>query len=134
MAAAPGWLLAALAAPHAWALLPLLSPRWLATAAQHLGHPDAAVPFAAGAIVLAAVQAGAVLQWLYDARAAGLFALGGAGGRALLALPLLGAGAWLRLGATRVLGRGGAYFARQLGGRERTLPFTTAGPYSLTGA
>ena len=132
------YLLAALASAHAWGLVPLLAPRWLTALAAAMGHPDAGVPFAAGALVLSALQATAVLQWLQDARAGGAVAFGGTGagvlGRAVLALPLLAAGAWLKLGAVRALGRSGLCFARQLGGRERAEPLIRVWPFTLTGA
>jgi hypothetical protein len=136
----PSWLWAALAAPHAWGLLPLLVPRRVAQLAAALGHADAATPYAAGALVLAAAQAGAVLQWLYDAHT-GTPELSRTSEVALplalrcaLAAPLLAGGALLRIGAARVLGRGGLYFGRQLGGPERERPWATDWPFSVTGA
>jgi hypothetical protein len=134
----PAWLWAALAAPHAWGLAPLLAPHALSSAATALGHADAAALFMAASLVLAAAQAGAVLQWLYDAHAAG----GGDADaaalplalRAVVAAPLLAAGGWLKLGAYQTLGRGGLYFARQLRGRERPPPWCTASPFTVTGA
>ena len=134
MASPPAWLLAALAAPHAFALLPLFAAQRLAVVAARLGHTDAAVPYTAGSLVLGCGQAGAVLQWFVESR-------GGASSsdaalplavRAALALPLLLAGAALKLGAARVLRRSGLYFARQLHAREQNaLPLSTEWPFSL---
>ena len=129
----PAWLLAALAAPHAFALLPLLAPRQLAVAAARLGHTDAAVPYTAGSLVLGCGQAGALLQWLGESRVAGGSARVPLVVRAALATPLLLAGVALKLGAARALRPAGLYFGRQLGAqRDCALPLSTAWPYSAS--
>ena len=131
MASPPAWLLAALAAPHVFALLPLLAREQLAGVAARLGHTDAAVPYTAGSLVLGCGQAGAVLQWLVEARSAG----GDAGlplaARVALATPLLIAGALLKLGAARVLRRSGLYFGRQLHAARECTPLSSDWPFSL---
>lgn len=136
MASPPAWLLAALAAPHAFGLLPLLAPRQLASVAARLGHTDAAVPFTAGSLVLGCCQAAALMQFLVDSRAAGSeeaissaalpFAV-----RAALATPLLIGGVALKLGALR-LSR--VHFGKQPGSRECAAPLSREFPYTLTGA
>lgn len=136
----PSWLLVTLAAPHAWGLLPLLAPRAVCAVASALGYSDVPTPYTAGALVLAAAQAGAVFQWLYEWHAGqSALAREAAGGaplllRLVLAAPFLAGGAYLKLGAARALGRAGVGFARQLSGRVRTAPWCTAWPFSHTGA
>ena len=131
MASPPAWLLAALAAPHVFALWPLLAPQQLAVVAARLGHTDAAVPYTAGSLVLGCGQAGAVLQWLVESRGSGDEALPLAA-RVALATPLLIAGALLKLGAARVLRRSGLYFGRELAARrDCALPLSTEWPYNL---
>ena len=133
MAAPPAWLLVALAAPHVFALLPLLAPRQLAVVAARLGHTDAAVPYTAGSLVLGCGQAGAVLQWFLESRR-GSEALPGAvpfAARAVLAAPLLLAGASLKLGVARALRRNDLFFGRQLAPSREAAPLSTAWPYTL---
>ena len=132
MASPPAWLLAALAAPHVFSLLPLLAPAQLEELAHRLGHTDAAVPYTAGSLVLGCGQAGAVLQWLVESRASGGAAVLPLAARVALATPLLLAGALLKLGAARVLRRSGLYFGRQLAvrGRESALTLSTEWPYN----
>lgn len=131
----PGWLWAALAAPHLASAAVLVAPAQLRDLAARLGHDDATVPFAALLAVLSVAQLGAVVQFLSESQPRPGLALPLAL-RLGLAVPLLLGGCALKWSAAKALGRAGLSFGKQLKAtaRERALPAATAWPYTDLGA